>query len=395
MALLKLSTSTGALALVLGCSNDPGFVVQNAAPPSSLDGAADGATRADAGAVDAPDDASAKDPDEPLPPLGDGVATLVGSSLRGQIDDRRERARFSNPVNIAVGPDGMIYVADYGNGVIRVVSPAGLAATLVHQPGFAHPYSLVFTADGTLYAQTDANDMGEHTFETGTFWRIDRRFGTATVVLRNAGRPRGLAALPDGRIFYADPEHQLVGILDPVRVRVVDLAGERNVAAFADGEGNRARFNHPYDAAYLDGVVIVVDQLNHRLRAVTLDGRVSTFAGTGAIGRADGDRLRATFNRPQALARDAAGNLFVSDMDNFMVRRIARDGAVTTFAGVGREGYRDGLPAAAEFAGLEGLDVSPDGAFLYVADGNRGLGGASHRVRRVSLARVPVMPTLP
>ncbi len=395
MALLKLSISTGALALALGCQNDPGFTVQNVAPPTSLDGATEAAIPEDATSPGEVDDSSAIDPAEPLPPLGDGVATLAGSSLAGQIDDRRERARFSNPVNIAVGPDGMIYVADYGNGVIRVVSAAGLAATLVQQHGFSHPYGLVFTADGTLYAQTDANDLGEHTFESGTFWRIDRRYGTATVVLRNVGRPRGLAALPDGRFFYADPEHHTVGILDPVRVRVTDLAGERNVAAFADGEGSRARFSHPYDAVYLDGALIVVDQMNHRLRAVTLDGRVSTFAGTGAIGHGNGDRLGATFNRPQALARDAAGNLFVSDMDNFMVRRVARDGVVSTVAGTGREGYRDGFAATAEFAGLEGLDVAPDDAFLYVADGNRGLGGPSHRVRRVSLARVGPMPTLP
>ncbi len=398
-SLSKLTLPVGACALLLACGDTSETTRQGARTPAGVTsdaGASDASDQGDGGAPLGPGDGGAGDaatppPDPTLEPLPPGVATLAGSAERGQVDDLRTRARFSNPVNVAVSPEGNVYVADYDSGVIRVVSPDGLVATLVHQTGFARPFGLVFTPDGSLYAQTDANDTGAVSFETGTFWRIDRRYGRATPLLRNAGRPRGVSALPDGRLFFADPEHHVVGIFDPVSLRVIDLAGERDQPGYVDDEGHRARFNHPYDTAFLDGRVVVVDQMNHRLRAVTLDGHVTTYAGAGTPGNTDGDWMTARFNRPQGAAVDAQGNLYVTDMDGYSIRRVSHDGHVTTVAGAGRMGYRDGEPSQALFSGLEGIDLSPDGAYLYIADGDRGLMGNSHRVRRLTIGR-PASP---
>ena len=321
--------------------------------------------------------------DAALPPLGVGVITLAGSSEHGAVDGLRGAARFWNPVNVALGPDGNLYVADYDNNLVRTIDSDGRVRTLVRQAGFEHPFGLAFTPDGTLYVETDVNDLGERSTTTGTLWRVARD-GRATVLARDLGRPRGMIALADGRLFLADPEHHVVRVYDPLNNRTIDLAGEYDRPGFADGEGSSARFNAPVDVARVGDAVIVADRENHRLRAVTLDGRVTTFAGGAMAGTVDGDRMTARFMRPQALASDGAGNLFVTDLDSYVLRRVSSDGVVSTFAGDGRSGFAAALePRQAQFFGLEGVDVSPDGATLYVADGNRGGSGDYHRVRRI------------
>lgn len=321
-------------------------------------------------------------------PLGAGVGTLAGSSESGAADGPRGTSRFNNPANVAVGPDGRIFVADYDNGLIRVLRGDGQTTTFTRQPNFSRPFGLVFTPDGTLYAQTDSNDMGARSFTTGTLWRIARD-GQATALARDLGRPRGLAPLPDGRIVMVDPEHHTVRVFSPANQQVTLLAGANDQPGYADGAGAAARFNRPYDAVIAGEQVLIADQNNQRIRAVTFAGVVSTVAGAGVMGSVDGPAMTARFNRPQALARDAIGNLYVTEMDGYVVRRITPDGTVSTVAGAGRAGYQDGDPMQARFFGLEGMDVTPDGAYLYIADGNRGGTDANHRVRRFATGVVP------
>jgi DNA-binding beta-propeller fold protein YncE len=217
-------------------------------------------------------------------------------------------------------------------------------------------------------------------------WRVDRNTGAATPLLRGLGRPRGLAVLSDGRIVMVDNVHHVVRVLDPATLGVSDLAGARDQRGFVDGVGAAARFDHPYDVVLTrDGVLLVADQDNHRLRAITLQGVVSTYAGTGARGSQNGSRDQATFNRPQGLALDDRGDVYVTDLDGYVVRRVSAQGIVSTVAGSGREGFADGAPLLARFSGMEGLDVSPVGRTLFVADGNRGSAARNHRVRRISL----------
>jgi hypothetical protein len=126
--------------------------------------------------------------------------------------------------------------------------------------------------------------------------------------------------------------------------------------------------------------------MNHRIRRVSLDGEVSTLAGSGERGWLDGDRTHATFDEPQALAVGPTGDLYVADAGNYCLRRIAVDGTVQRLAGDRRPGFADGAPLEARFHGLEGLSGSADGAYLFVADGSRGWELPYHRIRRVSLA---------
>ena len=327
----------------------------------------------------------ANDPSGAISVSGGGAITLAGAEQPALIDGGRDVARFSNPANLTLGSDGNLYVADNDNSCIRIVRPSGQVLTFTRQEGFSHPFGLAFAADGSLYAQTDGNDRGERSFDTGTLWRVDRRTGHATPLARDLGRPRGLAVLPDGRVVLVDNEHHVIRTYDPSTGAVSDLAGARDQPGFAEGVGADARFNRPYDVVVVGDRLLVADQNNQRIRAVTFTGRVSTYAGSGGVGSVNGASAAATFNRPQALAIDGTGNVYVTELGGFVVRRVSPDGFVTTVAGAGAGGFQNGSPMQAKFFGLEGLDVSADGRTLFIADGNRGGAEPNHRVRRVVL----------
>ncbi len=145
------------------------------------------------------------------------------------------------------------------------------------------------------------------------------------------------------------------------------LAGD-GVGGLRDGAGAQARFADPYGLARdAQGVLYVADGGdNNRIRRVYPDGRVDTLAGQGE-GWRDGPALQAQFDTPSSIALDAAGNVFVADTGNHVIRRIGTDGNVSTIAGDGTAGYADGPAAQARFDGPMGVAVD-DGGRVFVAD---------------------------
>jgi DNA-binding beta-propeller fold protein YncE len=299
-----------------------------------------------------------------------GVSTLAGCDLAGDADGDREGARFSNPVDVEPGAGDELYVADFDNHMIRTVDADGNVGTLVLQAGFQLPYALERVGT-TLYVATDDNDRGEHSATTGTIWVVDTGSGEATVVVADIGRPRGLLALPDGRLVLSDYQHDTMRLLDPADGTLTDL-----VAATAG-------LSTPFGMALApDGRILVADFGNNLIRAVTLEGELTTFAGSGIAGDVDGALADASFNGPQDLAV-VGDDVYVADTDNHTIRRI-RDGEVTTIAGTGEAGHLDHAELrAAKFFGLEGL-AAVEGR-LWVADGTRGEDVPYHRVRVVEL----------
>ena len=315
------------------------------------------------------------------------VTTLAGCQQEGQTDGTRDEARFQNPTNVAIAPDGSVYVSDFDNDRLRRIDALGVTSTVIERIGFSAPFGLAIAADGALYVQTDDNDRREHTLETGTIWRYDPTTGEATVIARDLGRPRGLAVLPDGRIAMSDHIHHVVSILDPSTGGKTALAGTLDVPGYANATGGAALFAQPYDVVVLpDGDLAVADLENHRIRRVTLDGVVTDFAGSGAVGNIDGPANVATFDAPKGLAI-ANATMYVTDVNRHFVRRI-RDGTVATVSGDGTAGWIDhNQPRDARFYGMEGIDV--DATRLLIADGNGGNGEPFHRVRTVLLEALP------
>lgn len=142
------------------------------------------------------------------------------------------------------------------------------------------------------------------------------------------------------------------------------LAGSRTGGGYADGIGADARFSAPSSAVACADAIYIADAGNHAIRRVTREGVVTTYAGSLAkAGNANGDRTAARFNLPSGIAADAQCNLFVADRGNNAIRRIDASGQVTTIA--------TGLRAPMDVA------LDSDGS-LYVAD------SGSHTIRRVA-----------
>jgi sugar lactone lactonase YvrE len=148
-----------------------------------------------------------------------------------------------------------------------------------------------------------------------------------------------------------------------------------------DGQGAAAQFQTPKGLAHgPDGSIYVADSKNHTIRKVTPDGMVTTVAGKPGIpGSADGVGADARFQTPMAVAADAHGNLYVSDLENYTIRVITPAGAVSTLAGsAGVSGNTDGVGPAARFGGVFALAVDATGN-VYAAD------FANNAVRKIAI----------
>lgn len=161
------------------------------------------------------------------------------------------------------------------------------------------------------------------------------------------------------------------------------VAGQAGASGHTDATGTSARFNQPTGVAIDDaGNIYLADTDNNVIRKVTAAGVVTTVAGqVGTAGRADGMGSAARFNAPSGVAVDAAGNLYVADTLNHSIRKITAAGVVSTLAGQsGFSGRTDGVGAEARFFGPQGLALDASLANLYVADTN------NHTIRRIVLA---------
>ncbi|WP_158288295.1 NHL repeat-containing protein [Mucilaginibacter psychrotolerans] len=151
---------------------------------------------------------------------------------------------------------------------------------------------------------------------------------------------------------------------------------------FLDGIGTAALFQNPMgiatDAA---GTVYVADSFNSAIRKITTDGHVTTLAGNGSLGFIDGTAETAKFYSPSGLAVDAAGNVYVADLGNNAIRKVTPTGTVTTLAGSGDAGYADGTGSAATFNTPRGVAVDANGN-VYVADYGNNL------IRKITAAGV-------
>jgi sugar lactone lactonase YvrE len=172
-----------------------------------------------------------------------------------------------------------------------------------------------------------------------------------------------------GNVYVTGLECEAVRWISPTGL-VGTIAGDVDLAGSADGTQGAARFTGPAGIAVdRDGNLFVADSINNTIRRVTQwEGVVTTVAGQVRVGgSADGVGNRATFNTPNGVAVDAAGNVFVADLGNTTIRKIAPSGAVTTFAGHVGFGADDGPGPAARFNFPSGVAVDLAGN-AYVAD---------------------------
>lgn len=317
------------------------------------------------------------------------VTTLAGSAdISGSVDGVGTAARFSNPYGIAVDESGTIFVVDRVNGTVRKITPQGVVSTLA---GVAAEWPHDDYVDGTGSAARFRGPTGIARARDGTLYVSDevtiRRItagGVVTTVAGEAGlygtndgpgtaarfrEPQGVGTAVAGKTYVADTLNHTIRAIAPEGA-VTTVAGSGGVAGYADGSGSAALFRMPRGVATDgEGVVYAVDSGNHTIRRITSAGAVTVLAGTPeSPGAADGPGALALFNSPQAIARDAAGTLYVADTLNHSIRKISPAGAVTTLAGAaGQPGAADGTGAAARFNSPQGIGIDGSGT-VYVAD---------------------------
>ena len=189
--------------------------------------------------------------------------------------------------------------------------------------------------------------------------------------------PFAAAMAPDGTIYVSDAG-------DSNRIRKISPDGRvetfsgNGTESFADGPGLQAAFNTPSGLAIDEaGNVYVADTGNNRIRKISTRGVVSTIAGDGTAGYADGPAPQAKFDGPIGVAVDKAGNILVADTYNDRVRLISSNGQVTTLAGAKGPGYADGDAASALFDTPCALAVAADGSVMVADTGN-------HQLRRIT-----------
>ena len=173
----------------------------------------------------------------------------------------------------------------------------------------------------------------------------------------------------DGTVYLTDAgeHHQVRAVSSRGTVRTV-AGGTRG---FADGTGAAARFDTPSGIAmHPTGDLIVADTANNAIRRVSLAGEVTTLAGDGVPGFRDGPAARARFNGPIGVAVDARGHVFVADTYNDRIREITPEGLTTTLAGDGTPGWQDGHALQARFDTPAGLAIDRTGTLVVADTGN-------------------------
>lgn len=181
--------------------------------------------------------------------------------------------------------------------------------------------------------------------------------------------PQGITHDASGNLYVVDTGNQKIRKITPAGI-VTTLAGRSRSPGSADGVRFNAQFNSPTGIAIdASGNLYVADTGNNTIRKITPDGVVTTLAGTpGPSGDADGSGAAARFNQPSNIAIDAAGNLYVTDTGNLLIRKITPDGSVSTLVGqTGVRGNDDGDPSAATFLGPVGITADEAGN-LYITD---------------------------
>lgn len=280
---------------------------------------------------------------QPLAGPSATVSTLAGSTIAGLVDGPAKRPEYSYPYGIAVTTGGIIFVADFNNNCIRKITSAGVVTTIA--------------GDGTTGY---ADGVG-----------ASAKFNHPSSIALNTG----------GDILVADQSNHLIRKVTQAGI-VTTVAGN-TTPGYVNGSVAVARFNTPSGITVdATGNILVTEWGNHTIRKISTTGVVSTLAGGGTYGYANGTGTSALFNSPSSIDKDLSGNFFVIDANNSCIRKITSTGVVTTLSGSpSMVGYQDGTLSTAKFNAMYALRVDGQQNIL-VSDISSGI----TKIRKISLS---------
>ena len=275
------------------------------------------------------------------------VSTAAGNGIENYSGDGgpATAAQINTPSNMVLDAVGNLYIADSANNRVRRVSPGGVIVTVAGN-GVAG-----YSGDG----------------------------GPATSAMLNS--PEGLAADADGNVYIADTKNNRIRKLLPSGT-IIGIAGNGNAAFFGDGGPANSASIHAPEALYSagGGHIYIADTGNQRIRELLPDGTITTVAGNGVQGVAGdgGPATSAQLNQPAGVTLDSAGNMYIADQGNNRVRMVSTNGTISTFAGAATFALGDGGPAiGAQLSAPESVALDAAGN-VYIADSGH------NRIRVVS-----------
>jgi len=249
------------------------------------------------------------------------VSIFAGSSAGGSTDGKGDQARFSQPGGLAIDENYNLYVADTGNGKIRMIDSEGNVTTIAGAGG--------------------PGDLD----------------GPAASALFNS--PFGIACDSKGNLFVADFNNHKIRMIRNGQVSTLAGNGTPN---FADGSGTAARFHYPIDITVdSNGDLFVADNMNYTIRKVTVDGQVSTIFNTNPNGSGDS---------PAGIAAGAGRTLYITRI-NHSITQLTYNSATSMYEAEALTGSTagdiDGIYYEARISNPQGITLGGDGA-LYFAE---------------------------
>lgn len=309
-------------------------------------------------------------------------------------------ARHYWPMDITIGPQSALYIADWNNHVVRKIDADGTISRFIgagslgddptgpaDQLNLNHPVGLTIGPDGHYYLASwhnwkikkiDKNTM-QTTSPIGTTQGFEGDGGPADQAKMDI--PNSIVFAPDGMTYVSDQGNQRIRRITPDGI-ISTLVGSGD-QGFADGVGEEAMFNNPKGPDASPGGKIILDQdgtslymadtFNNRIRKIDIATRtVTTIAGTGDAGYVGdgGMAINAQFNGPTDLVLTHDNDLYIADSKNHVIRKIAPDGTISTVAGTGDRGISpDGTNANEAMLNTPfGVAYDEGNHTLYIAD---------------------------
>lgn len=301
------------------------------------------------------------------------VSTLAGGGYSGFVNGVGTTARFAVPTGVAVTNTGIVYVTDTANNAVRKIDSSGLVSTLVTgHSGFGLAVDTagnIYTATNPIYKITPTGTAS--VFSGSGFGGFND--GSASTASFNY--VLGIAVDGSGNVYVADMNYAIRKISPTGTVTTLAGGGTgvTGVPGFVNATGRSARFGFGYGISGIavdgSGNLYVADSANYAIRKVTPTGVVTTYAGGNGKGYVDGPATTAKFGLDLNVACDSAGNVFVADADNNVIRKISTTGNVSTVAGQSSAGLIDGSASSAKFNFPAALTVDNSGK-IYVVDQN-------------------------
>jgi len=307
---------------------------------------------------------------------GTVTVTVAGTGTSGTLGDggSATSAQLGYPTGVAVSPAGNLYIADFGNSALRVVSngvittpvfPSGLAPTAVAVDSSGNVF---FTAFGIAVGELPAASATPVFFAGNANLAGGYSGDNGAALNAQMNTPEGLAVDPSGNLYIADDGNTVVrkvagGIITTVAGSSQGFIGD-------NGSAISAQLSDPtYTATGPAGETYITDSGHNVIRKV-VNGVITTVAGTGVPSYTGDGGLAtsATLNFPWGVAVDSAGNLYIADAGNNVIRKVS-GGVITTIAGTGTAAYTgdNGAATSATFNAPSGIALDPLGN-LYIAD---------------------------